>query len=83
MEIAIEPVLGLALFVPLAAAVPTRTSAPAGRWAGINSDNVVDVQGNLRWWTRPRRKARGKMCRQSLGPCSSPSRMRQFPQRIG
>jgi hypothetical protein len=83
MEIAIEPVLGLALFVPLAAVVPTRTSAPAGAWAGINGDNVVDVHGNLRWWTRPRREACGKKCRQSLESCSSPCRTRQFPQRIG
>jgi hypothetical protein len=77
MEISIEPVLGLALFVPLAAAVPTRTSAPAGAWACINGDKVGDVHGNLCWWRRPRREARGKKCRQS------PSRIRQFPQRIG
>jgi hypothetical protein len=45
MEIAIEPVLGLALFVPLASVVPTRNSVPAGAWAGINGENVVDIHG--------------------------------------
>lgn len=83
MEIAIEIALGLALFVPLAAVAQPQTSAPAGAWMGINGDNIVDVHGNLRWWTRPRREARGRKCRQSLESCSSPSRTRQFPKRKG
>jgi hypothetical protein len=83
MEIAIETALGLALFVPLAAVAQPRTSAPAGAWAGINGDNVVDVHGNLCWWMRPRREARGKKCGQSLESCSSPSRTRQLRKWIG
>jgi hypothetical protein len=61
MEIAIETALGLALFVPLAAVAQPQTSSPAGAWAGINGDNVVDVHGNLRWWTRPHWDARGSV----------------------
>jgi hypothetical protein len=56
MDIAIETALGLALFVPLAAVAQPQTSAPAGAWADINGDNVIDVYGNLRWWTRPHGK---------------------------
>jgi hypothetical protein len=83
MEIAIETALGLALFVPLAAVAQPQTSAPAGAWAGINGDNVVDVHGNLRGWTRPHREARGKKGRQSLESCSSPSRTRHLLKRKG